>query len=113
MPQRSEDSKVLAIKHYLNSDKTQEEIADIFDVSIKTVKHWTRLHQEKDSLQRKKRIGTSYKIKKKHVDYAIKCLKKNQSLSTILLHKMVSKKYNYFDISPDHLHHVIRDNNIT
>lgn len=44
---------------------------------------------------------------------AIKCLKKNQSLSTILLHKMVSKKYNDFDISPDHLHHVIRDNNIT
>lgn len=56
MPQRSEDSKVLAIKHYLNSDKTQGEIAYIFDVSIRTMKHWTRLHRDKKSLERKELV---------------------------------------------------------
>ena len=50
---------------------------------------------------------------KKHVDYAIKYLQQNQSISTRLLHKIVKKKYNDFNISTDHLHQVIRDNNIT
>ncbi len=113
MSHRSEDSKMLVIKNYLKSNKTQEELAEIFGISTRTIRRWLRKYEETKTINRKTRKTTSYKIQKNHVDYAIKYLQQNQSISIRLLHKIVKKKYNDFNISTDHLHQVIRDNNIT
>jgi len=91
MSHRSEDSKLLVIKNYLKSNKTQEELAEIFDVSTRTIRRWLRKYEETKIINRKTRKTTSYKIQKKHVDYAIKYLQQNQSISTRLLHKIVKK----------------------
>ena len=42
----------------------------------------------------------SYKIKKKHVKYAIKKLRENEQITMIELAKIVKNKYGDFDITP-------------
>ena len=64
MSHRSEDSKLLVIKNYLKSNKTQEELAEIFDVSTRTIHRWLRKYEETKTINRKTRKTTSYKIQK-------------------------------------------------
>ena len=54
------------------------------------------------------RLPVSYKVKKKHVKYAIKKLKENEQITMNELAKIVKKKYDYFDITPRQLRNVIR-----
>lgn len=63
-----------------------------------------------ENLTQKKK---SYKIKQKHVNYALKMLKKIPTLSISMLCKKIKSKYNDFDITETHLSRVIRDNNYT
>tara|TARA_B100000767_G_C19774679_1_gene541885 strand:- start:906 stop:1787 length:882 start_codon:yes stop_codon:yes gene_type:complete len=64
-------------------------------------------------LERKQRNAKSYKIKKKHVDYVLKLLKKNPTWSVQLLWNSTKLKFTDFNITRRHLGQVIRDNNIT
>lgn len=64
MSHRSEDSKLLVIKNYLKSNKTQEELAEIFYVSTRTIRRWLRKYEETKTINRKTRKTTSYKIQK-------------------------------------------------
>lgn len=54
-----------------------------------------------------------YKITKDHVKYAIQKLKINEQITMEELVKIIKKKYNDFDITPQHLGQILRDNNIT
>ena len=56
MSHRSEDSKLLVIKNYLKSNKTQEELAEIFDVSTRTIRRWLRKYEETKTINRKTRL---------------------------------------------------------
>ena len=39
-PHKSEDYKISAVKHYLTSGKSQEEICDIFKCSARSLMRW-------------------------------------------------------------------------
>lgn len=52
---------------------------------------------------RDSRKSTSYKITKEHVQYIINKLKENEQITMEELCKIVKKKYNDFNITPQHL----------
>jgi len=66
--QLSSNTKTIAINHYLNNNITQNEIAKIFKIDVRTVKRWIKRYRD-DALERKKRTTKSYKIKQKHVKF--------------------------------------------
>jgi hypothetical protein len=73
---------------------------------LKDMKSWKKL-------KRLSRKPISYKITKEQVKYAIQKLKENEQITMEELHKIVNNKYKDFDITPQYLGQVIRDNNIT
>jgi hypothetical protein len=64
-------------------------------------------------LETQKQEKESYKIKEKHVKYALDVLKKQPTLSISMLKSKLVNKFSDFDISQGHLAKVIRDNNLT
>ena len=52
----SEVVKLLAINYYKNNDLTQEEVANIFNVTKRTLQNWLNAY-ENNTLSRKKKIG--------------------------------------------------------
>ena len=110
---KSEDYKLSAVQYYLENDVSYVKTCEIFKCSERSLKRWIDRYLLEDSIKRHNRLSVSYKIKKKHVKYAIKKLKKNEQITMIELAKIVKKKYDDFDIKPRQLRNVIRDNNIT
>ena len=72
----SNREKILAIRKYKKGGISQKEISDIFGISPRTFRRWLRQYNETNTLDRKSRSYESYKIKQKHVNYAIKILRK-------------------------------------
>ena len=58
----SEVVKLLAINYYKNNDLTQQEVANIFSVTKRTLQNWLNAY-ENNTLSRKKKMGKSYKVK--------------------------------------------------
>jgi len=108
----SEVVKLLAINYYKNNDLTQQEVANIFNVTKRTLQNWLNAY-ENNTLSRKKKIGKSYKVKEKHIKLALSIIKKYPHISIQGLWIMLRKKYTDFTITPQHLGLVIRDQNIT
>jgi hypothetical protein len=90
-----------------------EYVCDIFECKKQSLSRWVDRYLLENSIRRHNRLHVSYKVKKKHVKYAIKKLKENEQITMSELAKIVKKKYNDFDITPRQLRNVIRDNNIT
>ena len=97
------------MKYYLKNNVSQQKISEIFGISRQTFVRWLKQYELND-LDRKQRITSSYKIKQKHVEFALKELKKNNSISISVLWSKLKKKFDDFEISQSHLHDVIRDN---
>jgi len=110
---KSEDYKLSAVQYYLENDVSYVKTCEIFKCSERSLKRWIYRYLLEDSIKRHNRLPVSYKIKKKHVKYAIKKLKENEQITMSELAKIVKKKYDDFDITPRQLRNVIRDNNIT
>ena len=110
---KSEDYKLSAVQYYLENDVSYVKTCEIFKCSERSLKRWIDRYLLEDSIKRHNRLPVSYKIKKKHVKYAIKKLKENEQITMSELAKIVKKKYDDFDITPRQLRNVIRDNNIT
>lgn len=108
----SDEIKQMTIEYYLKNKKTQEEISKIFQISRQTFIRWLKRYNN-NKLDRKNIVRISYKIKKKHVNYALKELNKNKEISINILWNKIRKKYDDFNITPGHLSRVIRDNNVT
>jgi len=87
-------------------------VAQIFKINEKTLRRWINKYKNNklENLTQKKK---SYKIKQKHVNYALKVLERTPTLSISMLWKKIKYKYNDFDITETHLSRVIRDNNYT
>ena len=58
----------------MNNNITQNEIANIFQINVRTVKWWIRRYKD-DNLERKQRTIKSYKVKKKHINNLLNLLK--------------------------------------
>ena len=113
MSQASDLVKILAIKYYEQGKGTQRETAETFEIDRRTFQRWYYKYKETGDLSRKSRSSKSYKIRKNHVKYALKIIKKYQSISIYNLWQSLQKEFTDFSITPQHLGVVIRDNNIT
>ena len=58
-----EDYKILTVKYYLKSKKTQEEICDIFNCSPRSLKRWTARYIKDKTIKRYNKKPISYKVK--------------------------------------------------
>jgi transposase len=110
---KSEDYKLSAVKYYLNNDVSLDDVCEIFDCPKQSLYRWIKRYNELGEIGRLDRKPISYKITKEQIKYAIQKLKENEQITMEELHKIIKKKYKDFDITPQHLGQVIRDNNIT
>lgn len=74
--QHTAKTKNLAIKYYLKNEISQEKVSEIFNINPRTFRRWLEAYKNNEKLDTPKRQNKSYKTKHKHVDYAIKLLKK-------------------------------------
>lgn len=113
MPQQhSDDYKLIAVKYYLEIENYVQ-TCKIFKCSRRSLRRWVKRYINTGLVSNKNRKEGSYKIKQKHVDYLKKIIKTYPDLYLWQIHKMLSDKFNDYEISWQHLHDVIRDNNIT
>jgi len=110
---KSEDYKLSAVKYYLNNQVSLDDVCKIFDCHKQSLYRWIKRYEELEEIKRLSRNPISYKITKEQVKYAIQKLKENEQITMEELHKIVKNKYKDFNITPQHLGQVIRDNNIT
>jgi transposase len=110
---KSEDYKLSAVRYYLNNDISLDNVCKIFNCSKQSLYRWFERYQITENIQRQNKKSISYKITKEQVIYAINLLKENEQITNNELIKLIKKKYKNFDITPQHLGEVIRDNNIT
>ena len=109
----SEDYKVSAVKHYLNKTNNLTKTCEEFNCSRISLKRWVDKYKKDGSIKRYNRKSISYKITENQVKYSLKILEQNQQITMNELVKLVKKKYKDFDITPQHLGKVLRDNNKT
>ena len=114
MTHKSEDYKISAVKYYLNNkDNNIRKTCKIFDCKKSTLHRWVKRYETSKNLTRKNRKPISYKMTKPQVKTALDLLKQNEQLTMNELAFDIKKKYPTFDITSQHLGHVIRDNNQT
>ena len=112
---KTEDYKISAVKYYLNNDKGDgyKKTCKIFDCKKSTLRDRIKRYNTSKNLTRRNRKPISYKITTPQVKTALELLKQNEQLTMNELAIDMKKKYPTFDITPQHLGQVIRDNNKT
>jgi len=92
------DVKIMAIEYYYNNNSSLDTVAQIFKINEKTLRRWINKYKNNklENLTQKKK---SYKIKQKHVNYALKMLEITPTLSISMLWQKIKSKYNDFDIT--------------
>lgn len=112
---KSIDYKLSAVKFYINNHNkySMNDISKIFDCPKQSLSRWVDRYNTYGNIDRKNKQQLSYKITKEHVNFVLKLLKENKHYSLLELTKKVREKYDDFDVTPQHLGKVMRDNNIT
>ena len=113
MKHKSVDYKLSAVNYYLNHEDGYDNTCKIFDCKKSSLKRWIQRYKTSKNLTRRNRKPVSYKITKPQVKTALELLKQNEQLTMNELDIEMKKKYPTFDITPQHLGQVIRDNNKT
>lgn len=113
MTHKSEDYKISAVKYYLENEDNIRKTCKIFDCKKSTLQRWIKRYKTSKNLTRRNRKPVSYKITKPQVKTALDLLKQNEQLTMNELAIDMKKQYPTFDITPQHLGQVIRDNNRT
>jgi len=93
-----------------------DNVCKIFDCSRQSLYRWIKRYKKEKTLERQNKKSISYKITNEEVKYTIDLLKENEQITNnelVKLIKLIKKKYKDFNITPQHLGKVIRDNNIT
>ena len=88
-------------------------VCEIFKCKKQSLSRWVNKYNDTGEIKRSNRKPISYKVTKDHVKYAVKMLKENEQITMTELSKIIKKKYKDFDITPQHLGKVLRDNNKT
>ena len=110
---KSEDYKLSAVKYYLISDDTQENVCKIFKCSVRSLLRWVYRYKTEREIKRHNRFPIAYKVSKKHVKYILEELIKNKTITLEDLIIKLKTKFKKLSISKMHLHRIIKDNNIT
>jgi len=77
-------------------------VYDIFDCNKKSLSRWVNRYRAERNIKRHSRNSTSYKVKNKHIKYALELLKDNKHSTMEYLAKKIKEKYKDFDITPQH-----------
>ena len=113
MKHKSEDYKISAVEYYLVEDKSQEEVCKIFKCSPRSLMRWVNQYQNTGNIYRQNRKPVAYKITKDQVNYALKEINKNKTITIDDLLSKIKSNYSSFDLSSRQLSRVVKDNNIT
>ena len=113
MKHKTEDYKLSAVKYYLSNSFSLDYVCNIFGCKKQSLTRWIKRYNEVKELKRHNRTNISYKITKEQLVYAIRILNNNEQITMIELKKLILLKYPEFNITPQHLGIVLRDNNIT
>jgi transposase len=107
---KSEDYKISAVKYFLNSNKTQEEVCDIFKCSVRSLMRWVDRYKNEDSIKRHNREPIAYKVKKEYVKFVLSEIKKNKTITIEVLLSKLKDKFKNVELSRRHLADIIKDN---
>jgi transposase len=110
---KSEDYKLATVKYYLNNNVSLDDVCKIFDCYKQSLYRWIKRYNNTKKIKRQNRKPISYKITKEQINYAIEKLEENKQITMKELVETVKKKFKTFNITPQHLGQIIRDNNIT
>ena len=113
MSHKSQDYKLSAVKHYLGSDKTQEEVCEIFGCSSRSLMRWVGRYENNGSIERKNRKPVAYKVKKEHLKFIVKELKSNPTITMEDLLARLKSEFDELELSRRHLAQVVKDNYIS
>lgn len=113
MKHKSEDYKISAVRFYLSNSFSLLHTCSIFGCSKTSLLRWIHRFLSDNSIRRYNRPSISLKITLPQVKLALSLLDQNQQITMIELKKLVQKQFPSFDITPQHLGSVIRDNNHT
>jgi transposase-like protein len=92
---KSEDYKISAVNYYLDNDVSMDYVCNIFICKKQSLSRWVQRYNNDKSIKRYSRTPISYKI------------------TMLELSKQIKKKYKDFDVTPQWLGKVLRDNNKT
>ena len=81
MTHTSDDYKLSAVKHYLDTDHSQTDTCSIFKCSPRSLMRWVDKYQTSKSVSRRSRSPIAYKIKQKHIDFILEEIKKNKTIT--------------------------------
>jgi transposase len=113
MKHKSEDYKTVAVQNYLQGDKTQQEICDVFHCTPRSLMRWVDKYRKTGKIENIKRTPIAYKIKKEQVNFLIKEIKNNKTITMEDLLVKLKMHYPDFNITRRHLQRVVKQNNIT
>ena len=110
---KSEDYKISAVQYYLSKNKNQVQTCEIFQCHPRSLMRWVDKYNKNKNITRKKKTPKAYKIKKQQVDYILKILNDDKTITMNDMLQKVKEKYPNFDITSRHISNIVRDNNIT
>ncbi len=113
MKHKSDDYKISAVNYYLKNTDNIRKTCKIFDCKKSTLQRWIQRYKTSKNITRINRKPISYKITKTQVNAALDLLKQNEQLTMNELLIDMKNKYPTFDITPQHLGQIVRDNNKT
>ena len=84
MKQKSSDYKQTAVLYYMKNDVSYTDVCNIFNCNIRSLQRWIETYAQAlntKTIERKTKENVSYKIRKKHLDFAFRTLSKNEQIT--------------------------------
>jgi transposase len=112
---KSEDLKKVAVEYFLeHPEQTREDIADIFQTSVRSLLRWVEKYETMEGeIKRADRPAVAYKVNEEHIKYMLECVKDNKFITMKDLLALVKTKFPDLDISRYHLSRLLRQELIT
>ena len=111
MKHKSTDYKLSAVKYYLESKDTQENVCKIFKCSARSLLRWVERYKEEDEIKRHNRKPIAYKVSKEHVKFILGEIKKDKTITTEDLLIKFKEKFKDIELTRRHISNIIKDNN--
>jgi transposase len=105
--------KLAIVKYYFKNNETMDDVCKIFNCKKSSLMDWIKQYEQTKNLTRRNRKPISYKISNEQVKTALEILNKNEQTTMDELVYEMKRKYDTFDITPQHLGKIVRDNNRT
>ena len=114
MKYHSLDYKLSAIKYY-KKVKNYSLVSRIFGCNRTSLIRWIKFYENNKLVSKHNKKRKSYKVKEKHVNYIKKLihLKNYRFISLEKLNNKIKKKFKDYEITPQWLGQILKDNHIT